>query len=873
MQGEKKAFPLFRFVHRIAAATVLVFLAGSVCAQDQRQRECEQLFSTAVAAERRGDPIEAELRYEECRDLAQKYRLPKAEAAALHRLAVIRARNKKFSESANLFRRAIDLDSQNALILCDFAQLHADRKDFDEAEIILKNALNIEPNNPKVLYSLGTVIATQRSERQAEGLRYLKLAVGEAEAYRELARIYRSKGDLSRAEYAEQRAKLAGGQFGTKTLASTDSAETVRPPQREPHQPQTPPEIVDRVRQELVEAEMREISEARQNTATPPIARAPFIPVPVGPTTPLGTSAANPKGVFPVMTTATQSQPMGGHPTPSTTAGQQQRPPTATYPKEAFPVITTAQSQPTGGHSTPFATTEQQQGLPITPVRRLEPPPMRTAPASSSLRTIPSSLGSVSGTSPFDQNQFDPLVINHAAGHEIPGNDVSDPPAVKIASSANPRQGVPLLAPFSVEPSRQVDATSVLVLPTSNERTIRVANVNPLRQILMNRADLIDPGADTSLIAALPSYSAVGSKKILRTDPSDLLMGNVPNEVERRGSRIVALRGIEALETAEIDRDAMQPLPMRDINVLQSPSAVIARQKAPTSVPEEDRSLSANTRSEHARRYTQNEHRFHMATSPDIFSFAPASQGSHPDIHSVEVAGRPSASSTPSSVTAAPTQVPQSQDPFPVLGDQPTLAEVRRDPTPARGAPTAEPVPMANNLPKTTEPKIKPDTPTPAPAQEIAARPALAWVEPAVEPISMANNLPKATEPKVMPRTPTPAPAQEIAAKPAPVQREPIIESLPKAIESKAMPSTPIPAPARGEPVIEPLPIASNLPKATEPKAIPSTPAPTPARVAAARPQPVKEEETGFASSRRTGQEAKVSGKGSETTGFARSRR
>ena len=208
--GIKRVLPFFGLRHGIAIAAALLFLVTSLCAQDIRgQKECESLFGVAVKAEQQNDMIEAERRYKECLDAAHKLQLSKMEAAALHRIAIIKARNGKFSESLNLFERALILDPVNLLILGDFAQFYADCEDYERAETILTNAMNLDPKNPKVLLKLGEVIASQRHDRQAEGLRYMKLAVGESGAYRELARIYRSKGDISRAEFAEYKAKLA----------------------------------------------------------------------------------------------------------------------------------------------------------------------------------------------------------------------------------------------------------------------------------------------------------------------------------------------------------------------------------------------------------------------------------------------------------------------------------------------------------------------------------------------------------------------------------------------------------------------------------------------------------------------------------------
>ncbi|MDR0326846.1 MAG: tetratricopeptide repeat protein [Planctomycetaceae bacterium] len=205
MQDVQRVIPLYRFGFRIAVITaVSAFLSGWVCTQDiQGYKECETLFAAAVKAEQQNDSTGAELHYGECWELAQKYCLPKMEASACHRLAVVKAKNKKFDESARLFQRSLEIEPRNALTLCDFAQLHADRKNYSEAEEILKKALYIDPNNSKILSKLGMIIASQGFDRQDEGLQYLKQAVGEAEAHRELARI-RGASSLATAPPSQQ---------------------------------------------------------------------------------------------------------------------------------------------------------------------------------------------------------------------------------------------------------------------------------------------------------------------------------------------------------------------------------------------------------------------------------------------------------------------------------------------------------------------------------------------------------------------------------------------------------------------------------------------------------------------------------------------
>ncbi|MDR0869305.1 MAG: tetratricopeptide repeat protein [Planctomycetaceae bacterium] len=184
------------------------------------------------------------------------------EPLPLHRQAVQKAREKQYQESENLFRQAVAADSKNSVLLCDFAKMYADQNRLSEAETILKNAVLIEPNNRRVLFNLGRTAAMQ-NDRQMEGLRYLKLALGEADAYRELAKICRTQGNTEQAEFAEQQAKTAPQQ-----RIEMDSPLV-------PMDEKTKKELTDQIRLELLRLETKEIAAEQDKSAVRPIQTAP----------------------------------------------------------------------------------------------------------------------------------------------------------------------------------------------------------------------------------------------------------------------------------------------------------------------------------------------------------------------------------------------------------------------------------------------------------------------------------------------------------------------------------------------------------------------------------------------------------------------
>jgi len=541
MQGEKKTS--LGSSHWIAIAViVMAFLTHSLCAQSsQGRQECERLFSAAVAAEQQNNHVLAEAYYEQCQELAKQHRVPQREASALHRLAVLRARSKKFTESADLFRRAAALDPKNAIILCDFAQLYVDRKDYDEAEKLLKQALLLEPNNQRVLVSLGVLIASQRNERQAEGLHYLKLAVGEAEAYRELAKIYRSRGDVGRAEFAEQQALHAGNQ---PTTSPTFAAEDISIPP-----PQTP--SVNRVRQEVTDIQ-------RQTTPAP---RQPFIP------TPRGTASPEKIKVIPTEnTTGTTAASVHGTPTSA---------------------------------ADPFVTIHPQES------------PAATAPATTADR-----FGPLLIIQPSERSKMlDTITFVQATDTKTSTAHSPEPSLIKITSpskagSPKPEGGtagageIPQPFPVSEELNEQMNVPRVL---PNGEKQVGQSG-NPLRQFPPGRGGLIDPSAETSTIAVLPSFSAVpsfsaaGVKKFPSTDVQnerghsqnptvsvhpavsvrdDTARDDTAPVIALAQPKSVSMLLVPAQTPVKVE--AAKTIPATDVNVLQSSSAVIARRDLPVS--------------------------------------------------------------------------------------------------------------------------------------------------------------------------------------------------------------------------------------------------------------------------------------------------
>lgn len=183
-------------------------------------RQAEDLFIAGAEAEQIGNNAAAEQTYRQCLQFVRQQNLNGFETPVIHRLAILKAKEKQYDQSEAYFRQIVPHAGENVPLLCDYAKLYMNQKRYAEAETILKNVILFAPNNRQVLYNLGYVIAIQ-PDRQTEGLRYMKLAIGEKDAYREIAKIYRLHGNENQATFAEQKATMTASASGTPTTSES----------------------------------------------------------------------------------------------------------------------------------------------------------------------------------------------------------------------------------------------------------------------------------------------------------------------------------------------------------------------------------------------------------------------------------------------------------------------------------------------------------------------------------------------------------------------------------------------------------------------------------------------------------------------------
>ncbi|MDR2117241.1 MAG: hypothetical protein LBP87_12755, partial [Planctomycetaceae bacterium] len=307
--------------------------------EEELNRKVNELFASGILMERQEKNTDAEKIYEQCLQLAKENNLAHLTPPTLHRLAIIKAKEQKIPESEQYFREALKLDKENTALLCDFAKLYSDKKNYADAETILKNALLITPDHRRTLFNLGLTIALQK-DRQTEGLRYLKLAIGEAAAYRELAKIYRQQGNDAKAEFAEQRAILS------EKNQTTPENNTITSPTVSMDE-QTKKELVQHVKEELLRLETSEVAAILQQatpikTVTPQPQSSTPEPLPAEPSTttetpetkPLATTFVSAEPVLTKLsaTTSASAEPVLTKPLPSETALEKPK-------HDPFPVV------------------------------------------------------------------------------------------------------------------------------------------------------------------------------------------------------------------------------------------------------------------------------------------------------------------------------------------------------------------------------------------------------------------------------------------------------------------------------------------------------------------------------------------------------
>jgi Tfp pilus assembly protein PilF len=167
--------------------------------------------SFARLCERHGQTEQARQTYQSLLKQHPKMQTP------LHRLAVMAARQGKFDEADQYFDKALAAAPPTAELLSDrgYAFYLEDR--LEEAEQSLRDATTLDPQYKAAKVNLGLVLG--QLDRVNESYAAFKDAVGEAQAYANLAYVHAQRNDFQQAEVLYSRALSTNPEMRSAALA------------------------------------------------------------------------------------------------------------------------------------------------------------------------------------------------------------------------------------------------------------------------------------------------------------------------------------------------------------------------------------------------------------------------------------------------------------------------------------------------------------------------------------------------------------------------------------------------------------------------------------------------------------------------------
>ncbi|MDR1485702.1 MAG: tetratricopeptide repeat protein [Planctomycetaceae bacterium] len=127
-------------------------------------------------------------------------------AVPYHRLALIAwGRQRAVNEADVCFRYALKYakDGIVQVIVNDYNRFLTECGKLDQAEAILRNTISLFPYESQLKVELGRCLA--RQDRAVEALRHIRPVLGEAQAYIELAAIYKGRGDYAMSDVLMQK--------------------------------------------------------------------------------------------------------------------------------------------------------------------------------------------------------------------------------------------------------------------------------------------------------------------------------------------------------------------------------------------------------------------------------------------------------------------------------------------------------------------------------------------------------------------------------------------------------------------------------------------------------------------------------------------
>jgi Tfp pilus assembly protein PilF len=177
-----------------------------------------------------GDTLAREGNFERAEAAYQAaLRNDKSLAGAYHRLARLHEKSGSADDSKELFQKALELEPNNAEIVCDYGYWFYLRKDWKESQRQFQRALQLNPDLKRAHNNLGLLYA--RTGRPNEALEQFALAgLNPADAHANLGFVYLSDRRMPEAKIELRRAAESNSAKARDVLASLDRFEKTDQP-------------------------------------------------------------------------------------------------------------------------------------------------------------------------------------------------------------------------------------------------------------------------------------------------------------------------------------------------------------------------------------------------------------------------------------------------------------------------------------------------------------------------------------------------------------------------------------------------------------------------------------------------------------------
>ena len=163
------------------------------------------VLEDAKEAQKSGNYAQAELYYLEYVEEYKRMENPIDMAFAYSQLGELALQKNQFEASNRYFEESIKQNPSDLEVYGKYGEsLFRLQGNYVGAEAMFRQAMTLAPNDPRFQLQLGRTLAYQK--KYQAGLGYLKTALGEQQAYDEIAKIYHQHGEYERAALAMTKA-------------------------------------------------------------------------------------------------------------------------------------------------------------------------------------------------------------------------------------------------------------------------------------------------------------------------------------------------------------------------------------------------------------------------------------------------------------------------------------------------------------------------------------------------------------------------------------------------------------------------------------------------------------------------------------------